>query len=403
MLKKSCLLAAISVLSISTPAMAGVGDPIPLGDDLVMDITANARVRYETVDQDNALGNADALTVRARVGATFSAWGIQMLVEGEGTTALVDDFNDTLPGNGVEPFSVVADPDNLELNRAQISYMKDGSGITLGRQRIIMGNARFVGNVGWRQNEQTFDAVRAQAKLGVVNFDGVYATSNRTIFGVDSPNEHFDGDMFLLNAGLDLEAVDVTAFAYILEFDTRAAFSSETFGLTASTAIPLGSTNVTLSATYATQSDADLNPANYTADFISVTAGVGVAGFNLSANYEELGSDGGVAAFQTPLATLHAFQGWADIFLTTPAAGVRDYNASIARQFALPGIGNVNAAVAYHKFESDFGSVSYGSEWDASLGFRLAGVGMLLKYANYNSSGFSVDTQKLWLQAEFGF
>ena len=131
--------------------------------------------------------------------------------------------------------------------------------------------------------------------------------------------------------------------------------------------------------------------------------GTTLAGFTVSAAFEQLGSDGGRAAFQTPLATLHAFQGWADLFLTTPVNGVRDYYATVRRQFAVPALGNVTAQVAYHEFDSAFGGLSYGSEWDASLGFRLGTVNLMAKYANYDSSGFAVDTEKLWLQAEWGF
>ncbi len=116
----------------------------------------------------------------------------------------MDDYNDTLGFNGLEPFPVVADPENIELNRAQISYLVDGTGVTVGRQRINLGNQRFVGSVGWRQNEQTFDAVRGQLKAGVVSFDATYAISQRTIFGTDSPNSRFEGDFVLANAVLDL-------------------------------------------------------------------------------------------------------------------------------------------------------------------------------------------------------
>ncbi len=44
----------------------------------------------------------------------------------------------------------------------------------------------------------------------------------------------------------------------------------------------------------------------------------------LGVGYELLGSDDGVAAFQTPLATLHKFNGFADQFLVTPAGGLQD-------------------------------------------------------------------------------
>ncbi len=400
---KTTLLCAVAIALPATPAIAAPGDPIQLDENTTLDLKVNARVRYETVDQDNAAGTSDALTIRGRVGAELATQGFALYAEAEGTAALIDDYNDTLPGNGVEPFSVVADPENIELNQLFASYTTEGFKGTLGRQRVIMGNARFVGNVGWRQNEQTFDAGRIQVNTGPFSLDAVYAVSQRTIFGVDSPNEHFDGNFIFLNAGLDLDVVDVTAFSYIVDYDTRLAFSSQTFGLKADASIPLGGASLNLSATYATQSDAGGNPVDYSADFISISAGTSVAGFTLTAGYEELGSDGGTAAFQTPMATLHAYQGWADVFLVTPATGVRDYYGTIKKQFTIPGVSTFTAAVTYHEFEADFGGGSYGSEIDASLGFKLGPVGMLLKYANYNSDGFAVDTEKFWLQAQYAF
>jgi hypothetical protein len=123
----------------------------------------------------------------------------------------------------------------------------------------------------------------------------------------------------------------------------------------------------------------------------------------LTAGYEELGSDGGVAAFQTPLATLHAFNGWADLFLTTPATGLRDYYAGVGKTFAVPFLPGLKADLTYHEFDSEFGGLDYGSEWDASLGFKLGPVALLAKYARYEASGFAVDTEKFWLQGEVTF
>src|SRR5690606_15755501 len=160
------------------------------------------------------------VTMRLRLGGEVKAGGFSFLAEGEGTLPLVDDFNDTLPGNGVEPYSIVADPENIELNRLQLAYRQGGFGLTVGRQRIILDSARFVGNVGWRQNEQTFDAVRGEAKFGPVALDATYAISQRTVFGVYSPTEYFDGNMVLLNAAANVKPVKLTAFAYLLDYDT---------------------------------------------------------------------------------------------------------------------------------------------------------------------------------------
>ena len=397
--------AALAALASAGGAHAqDIGAPLTIGDVVTLDPILAARLRYETVDQANIPARADALTVRARAGAELKLEGFSFLVEGEGTLALSEDYNDTLPGNGVEPFPIVADPENLELNRLQVSYLKDGTGVTVGRQRINLDNQRFVGAVGWRQNEQTFDAVRGQAKLGPAVFEATYSISQRTVFGVDSPNEHFDGDFVLLNGGVDLPVVDAKAFAYLLDYDTRLAFSSQTYGVLATAAIEVPAVGkLDALASFATQSDYGANPVSYDAGYINAQLALGALGFTLTAGYEELGSDRGVAAFQTPLATLHAFNGWADMFLVTPANGLRDYYAGIGRSIGVPFLPGLRAELIYHEFDSDFGGFEYGSEWDASLGFKLGPVGLLAKYANYEADGFAVDTEKFWLQAEVSF
>ncbi len=397
------LLIAVSAMGFASPAVAKVGDPIALGDDASLDIIANARLRYEMVEQDNAADDANAVTLRGRLGAVLKVSQFEFLAEGEGTVAILDDYNDTLPGNGVEPFSVVADPENIELNRLQVEFKQDNFALTVGRQRIIYDNARFVGNVGWRQNEQTFDAARAQATFGPVKLDATYSISQRTIFGNDSPNEHFDGDILLLNGSVKAGVVNLTAFGYLIDYDTRVAFSSQTWGVLATATIPAGPVKILGQASFATQEDMGENPTPYSAEYYNLELGLGVAGFTLKAGYEELGSDGGVAAFQTPLATVHAFNGWADLFLTTPVNGIRDYYGSLAKGFAVPGVTTFNAMVVYHEFDSDFGSMSYGSEIDAQVGFKVGPVGLLVKYANYDADEFGVDTEKVWLQAEYSF
>jgi hypothetical protein len=282
--------------------------------------------------------------------------------------------------------------------------MDNGTGVTLGRQRITLDNQRFVGNVGWRQNEQTFDAVRGQARLGPVSLDATYSISQRTVFGSDSPNEHFDGDLVLLSAGVKLAPVEVKAFAYLIDYDTRLAFSSQTYGVLATGSFDIpGLGKLTAQASHARQSDYGGNPVAYDAEYWHAQLGLGVAGFTLTAGYEELGSDRGVAAFQTPLATLHAFNGWADVFLTTPPNGLRDYYAGVGKTFAAPGLPGLRAEVTWHQFDSAFGGLDYGSEWNASLGFKVGPVALTAKYANYSAKAFAVDTEKFWLQAEVGF
>lgn len=397
-------------LAIAAPCQAKAGDPIPFGDGLTFDPIIDGRLRWEHVEQDNIQKDADAVTLRMRAGFEVQHdSGLAFLAEAEGNLAISDRYNDTIPGNngylGAEPYPVVADPQTVELNRLQVAYKGKDLGLTVGRQRIVYDNARFVGDVIWRQNEQTFDAVRGTAKLGPVAIDATYAISQRTVFGIDSPNEHFDGDLVLAQAGIDTHGVKLKGFTYLLDYDDRVAYSSKTFGVLASTSIPLGGkTKIEVNATYARQSDYKANPVDYSAEYIWGELGASVAGFGIKGGYEELGSDDGVAAFQTPLATLHAFNGWADLFLTTPAAGLRDYYGSVGKGLGDVGpLKGLKAAVVYHKFESDVGSLDYGTEWDANLGFKLKNYGILIKYANYNAEDFGTDTERFWLQVEFSY
>lgn len=409
-MKTALSLAALATsLAIAAPATAKAGDPIKVSDTVTIDPIVEGMLRYEHVDQNGINLDADALTMRLRAGAEVTVSGFSILAEAEGTLAFIDDYNDTIPGNngfpGAEPYSVVADPESVEVNRLQASYSVAGLKATVGRQRIIHDNARFVGNVVWRQNEQTFDAMRLEGKVGPVVFDATYAISQRTIFGSESPNKYFDGNLWLLQGGVNVKGVKVKAFSYLLDYDTRLAYSSQTYGVLASGAVPLGpKAKLNFSATYAKQSDYKDNPTDYSADYVQGELGVSVMGFGIRGGYENLGSDNGVAAFQTPLATAHAFNGWADLFLTTPANGLQDFYGGLSKNLGDVGpLKGMNAAVTHHWFESDVGSIDYGREWNAILTFKADRYAVLVKYANYRAKDFGTDTEKLWLQIGFTY
>lgn len=374
-------------------------------DTITLKPSLDARLRYENVDTPTV--DADAVTIRLRPGITASTKsGFSVLVEGEGTLAIDDNYRGApfLPANG---YAVVSDPENIELNRAQVQYKTKTFTLTGGRQRINLDDQRFVGSVGWRQNEQTFDAVRAEATVAGFTFDGTYSWSQRTIFGIDAgKRQAYSGNFIFLGLGKTLGPVKIKGFSYLLDFDVKepvAATSTQTYGARATAAFKLSKKiGLNLMASYASQSDYKLNPGNYSVDYIATEAGLSYDIVTVTAGYELLGSEGG-KAFQTPMATLHKFNGWADLFLTTPANGLEDIYGGIAVKFpkvkALPGL---NAAIVYHDFKSDVGSTDYGTEWDASLGFKIGKkMSLLAKYADYNADKFSVDTSKFWLQLEY--
>lgn len=403
---KKYLLGTAFLALTTSPAIAG--KPIPIGSGVTLAPSYDARLRYESVDQDNALESADALTARLRAGLELGLpGGFSAFAEAEGTLAIVEDYNSTT--NGKTGFSTVADPENIELNQAYLKFKGiKGTTITGGRQRINLDDQRFVGSVGWRQNEQTFDAARVESTIGPVMIDATYAWSDRTIFGNESgTRQAFSGDNFFITAGIKQGPVVVKGLAFLVDQDEpgRFQFSSQTYGVRAAASFNLApKTKLSLVGSYATQSDYNNSTVDYNADYYMADATVDVGSFSLNANYEVLGSDDGVFAFQTPLATLHKFQGWADLFLVTPAGGIQDLNFSLTKKFptvkAIPGL---MASVTYHKFESDFGDVDYGQEWDAQIGFKVLKTAVLLKYANYDADSFSVDTEKFWVQLGWTF
>ncbi|MFP5329621.1 MAG: alginate export family protein [Alphaproteobacteria bacterium] len=411
MRKSGLLAAAIPALALfASPALAAAPEASAPPGKLILKPIVDARLRFESVDQGTL--DAEALTLRIRAGAEAKIGDFSLLAEGEGTVAPIDDYNAfpfPLPGNRQwrPQYAVIADPENLELNRLQLQYKSKPLTATLGRQRINLDDQRWVGSVGWRQNEQTFDAVRGEAKLGPIAIDLTYAIAQRTIFGeYAGPRTRLDGDFVFAGIGSKLGPVDGKLFAYLLDYDETffLANSSQSYGGFLAASLPIGPKfKLALRASYARQSDYANNPFDYAADYWSFDAGTTLAGFNLAGGWEKLGSDNG-RAVQTPMATLHKFNGWADLFLTTPPNGLEDAWLTVGRKFdgvkQLPGL---NASVTFHQFDSAVGDLKYGTEWDASLGFKLGKVGVLLKYADYDARDFGLDTRKFWLQAEWAF
>ncbi|BCL59709.1 hypothetical protein DGMP_04020 [Desulfomarina profundi] len=109
--------------------------------------------------------------------------------------------------------------------------------------------------------------------------------------------------------------------------------------------------------------------------------------------YEVLGADHGVS-FKTPLGTNHGFNGWADLFLTTPPDGLRDIYGILSSTLA-----GIKLDLIYHDFRADEGNSDYGNEFDAMLTKKFGSHYILQAvYADYNASDYKMDTRKFWLQ-----
>lgn len=359
-----------------------------------------ARLRSEHVSQDNALSDATALTLRSRLGYESDEYsGFRFLAEAENIFAAVDRYNSTT--NGRTDRSVVPDPEDTEVNRAYLSYSGfAGTKLKLGRQRMIFDNSRFVGNVGWRQNEQTFDALTVESTIAdSTTLKLGYIDQVNRIFGPDSPNGTTDMSSPVVNVRYTgFEGFTLTGYGYFLDFDDAPGQSQRTLGLRVQGGRDLGDNRLKYLVEFAKQDDyADGSPlidAHYVHTALTLETG-GVA-FGLG--YELLSGDGN-SGFQTPLATAHAFNGWADLFLSTPADGLEDVYISAGgkvRGFKLKAL--------YHWFSPDSGSGDYGRELNViasrKLGQRFSA---LLKYADYEARGFGTDSTKVWLLGEFRY
>lgn len=367
----SLRIAAIAVSALSAMLMASAASAQTTANtgDLIVD----ARLRYERVTQDG-LGDANAVTLRTRLGYETRAWhGFRFLGEVEGVAQLNDEFNDTVNGNTT--YAVVADPEAFEVNRLQVSWSGgEGRRAVLGRQRIVLNNARFVGNVGFRQNEQTFDALRLEARpFEHAGFTYIYIDNVRRVFGDDSPQGEWESDSHVLSADVDLPWGRASAYGLFLDFGNDApAQSSQTYGLRWSNEWTAGGFRPRLTLEAAAQSDYGSNAASFDLGYQHADLSVRRDRWTVAVAGERLEGDG-ARGFATPLATLHAFQGWADVFLTTPPDGVRDLNASLSYA-TQPWLANqpVVFTVRAHDFTDSDGGADFGAELDASVRFSIS-------------------------------
>lgn len=372
---------------------------------------AEARVRYENVDQDGIAKEADALTIRVRGGVQASSGPLSATVVAQGTLAAIDDYYDGL--NGVANRPIVADPENIALYIAQLQYKTKALTLTAGRQKLVLDDERFVGNVGFRDNAQTFDAVRAElTPLPKLKLDVAYAWSVRSIWGIDgrgTRQQAVAGDNVLANLSYVTPVGTLTGFAYLVDQDEAAVqnyrMSSQTYGVRLAGAKPLSkAVKASWQLSYARQSDYHRNPNDFSADYWLADATLEVKGWKLNGGYEVLGASSGVAltSFETPLGTNFKFQGWADKFLVTPPNGVRDLY--VGGGYGLKELGPLKAVsfqAAWHRFESDRLSQHYGSEIDLLASAKWRKTAISVRYAHYDAKSFATDTDKLWLQLDW--
>ncbi|WP_394173509.1 alginate export family protein [Thalassotalea litorea] len=354
------------------------------------------RLRHESVSQDNALKDADALTLRTTLTYTTPSVGnFSGVVEFEDSRVVfgMDDYNNTLGMN--TDYSVIADPETTELDQGFVQYSNAGFNAKVGRQVITLDNHRFVGHVGWRQDKQTFDAATlAYSGIDDLTMQYSYITQRNRIF---AEQRDLDSKDHLINVGYKTSIGTLTGYGYLLDEDEGITKTYDTWGIRFAGKSSGEALSFLYTGEYATQST-EINGADFDADYFLIEGGVVFSGITAKVGYEVLGSDNGAYGFSTPLATLHKFNGWTDQFLGTPAQGLEDAYIALSGK-VLSG----NWLVAYHDFSADDGTDlidDFGSEWDAQYTVAFAkhysaGVKVGLYQEGDNATG-KVDTDKVW-------
>ncbi len=364
------------------------------------DVLLNLRARAEIVEQDGT-DTAQAYTERLRLGyETGSFHGFSLLAEFEDIRSADESLYNAAGLNGEPNKAMVFDPEDTELNQFLARYKSEYVNVVAGRQRLLLDDHRFVGNVGWRQNEQTFDAYTVSStRIPDTSLLYSYVDDVNRIFGPDSGRD-FESDSHLLNASYSgLPVGKLTAYSYFLDFPNADANSSNSFGarLTGSQEVA-SDFDLRYAAAYAYQVDAANNPNDYEAHYYSAEGVIAKKGLGrLGVGYEVLGSDHGNFAFRTPLATLHKFSGWTDLFLVTPPDGLEDV-------YILAGVDlpfGIQSLAVYHFFFSEDRSRDLGGEIDAVMSKTFADrVTVLGKLAIFHSESELPKTQKFWVQVE---
>ncbi len=357
------------------------------------------RLRYESVEQSNAIKDASALTLRSRLGYTTGSYqGFSAKLEFEDSRIVLGQGEYTVGPTGYKggQYSVIGDPESTEIDQAFLKYKTDKVTAKIGRQVITLDGHRFIGHVGWRQDRQTFDGLKvvfSPAKKLKLTY-GFIDQRNR-IFAEAADVDSAD---HLFNASYKTGFGKLGAYAYLLENEDGLSNALDTYGVSIKGSTKLDETKILYAAELASQTS-EVGATEKDAVYMLLETGAVVSGITTKLGYEMLGSDNGVYGFSTPLATGHKFNGWSDQFLATPAQGLVDVYLSVSGK-----AGAGKWVAIYHNFAADESTAAVddlGTEinllYARKLGKHYNGG---IKYAAYSAGDAAagkVDTDKLWL------
>ncbi len=368
--------------------------------------TFEMRWSFEVSDlNDGEKAKAVGLNVRTRIGYRtadlydkFSAY-IQL----HNVTNLVENYR--WPGGGDAGYDVIGDPDGSRVHQAylDIKCPKHAGLVRIGKQEILFDDVRLIGNIGWRQNGQSFDAAKVSiSPIKDVTFDAAYVSRVNTIFLT-----HFDLNGYWFHvtyAGLKNHKISL--FAYLNDFEDNDYRDSATYGLRAFGKVPFqdnAALRYDFTIAYQTDFAEDGDPSSFITVGSETLEEHGAMMLNLfvatdlklNLPYIQMGSfgfgyqmlegaHGKDKPFDTLFSTAHKWNGWADQFLATNGGtlwnGLEDYWVEAAVKFA-----GVKFKAVYHYFDTETKVDGLYNNYDGKYGqeFDL----LLVKPFNKNITG----------------
>ncbi len=438
------LILSLAATPLILGSMAVSANAAEEGFNIFSDVkfTGELRPRYQFTDKETSTADAgNQITNRTNLNFTAKMLEVEGL---SGTIELnaVNDFGTEQQSNA----QVGGEAIGAKISQANIAYSAAGATGTVGRKTVNIDNQRFIGSVGWKQNFQTLDLALATYGTGKFNILAAYIYGVNAIgdmgydygqgmyyFNLDgTPNPVASGrtNSAALNASYAfMPAVKLTGYAYLL------GSVSDTYGVALTGNVPAGDSvkldyraevAMQTASTLTTVADGTLGTGTGHTDsllgdamYMNLDIGANISGFLAGLNYEYLGgadvNDDSTTQFQTPLATKHKFNGWADQFLSTPSTGLTDLN--VRGGYVSPSVGQLLAV--YHLFgaAADGTTASgiqagdaYGQELDLLYTRAVPGVNgltALVKGAIYmdddKTNVTTSDVTMAWVQLDYKF
>ncbi len=401
LLASSLLLPVFVLAAPVTPTAHSLRDALTQGKTSVY-----FRLRNETAIQGNTLKNANATTLLTELGfQTAPYYGVDAQLQFANTSQIGSrHYNDTVQA-GYSNYTIIPDPNSTRILQAYVGLAPSAklkTQLKIGRQLINLDDQRFIGAVAFRQNWQNFNAVTLKStRLKFTTLQAGYMNRVQTIWGSRSRRRAYKANDFYAHVVVaPWKYLQARAYDYWLEDKATSINSLDTLGgALFGTASITPTISVNYSVEYAHQKNYKNNPNSYSDWYRSLM--LGATGYGLTAKVAQqvLRSQGTVAtAFRTPLGTNHKFQGWADLFLTTPASGLEDNHATLS--YKLQHLGNTLLGYTYHHFDEQHGKSELGYENDVWVNKPFKHANLNITYANFRSKVTSlVNTQRLWLTA----